>query len=80
MHRVCVCVCVCSLGTVFMMHDFVGDEMSDADRAVADKYEQQKVIGNGSFGVVYQAKNKVSGEVIAIKTVLQDRRYKVSRV
>ena len=62
------------------MHDFVGDEMSDADRAVADKYEQQKVIGNGSFGVVYQAKNKVSGEVIAIKTVLQDRRYKVSRV
>jgi serine/threonine protein kinase len=34
------------------------------------------VIGNGSFGVVYQAVVNSTGETVAIKKVLQDRRYK----
>lgn len=33
--------------------------------------------GTGTFGVVYKAKNKDTGEVVAIKRVLQDMRYKV---
>ena len=33
-----------------------------------------KVIGNGSFGVVYQAKLCETGEMVAIKKVLQDKR------
>jgi glycogen synthase kinase 3 beta len=41
-------------------------------------YTNYKVIGNGSFGVVYQAKLVPSGEEIAIKKVLQDKRFKVS--
>jgi glycogen synthase kinase 3 beta len=34
------------------------------------------VIGNGSFGVVYQATVIETGETVAIKKVLQDRRFK----
>ncbi|KAK6621406.1 Glycogen synthase kinase-3 beta [Polyplax serrata] len=39
-------------------------------------YMDTKVIGNGSFGVVYQAKLCDSGELVAIKKVLQDKRFK----
>ncbi|KAK2707545.1 glycogen synthase kinase-3 beta-like isoform X2 [Artemia franciscana] len=39
-------------------------------------YTDAKVIGNGSFGVVYQAKLCDSGELVAIKKVLQDKRFK----
>ena len=39
-------------------------------------YTDYKVIGNGSFGVVYQARLCDSGDVVAIKKVLQDRRFK----
>ncbi|KAJ3220000.1 regulator of ime2 [Dinochytrium kinnereticum] len=39
-------------------------------------YTNYKVIGNGSFGVVFQAKLRESGELIAVKKVLQDRRFK----
>lgn len=39
-------------------------------------YTDTKVIGNGSFGVVYQAKLVQSNELVAIKKVLQDKRFK----
>jgi len=42
----------------------------------AVKYSADRVIGNGSFGVVYQATSSLTGETVAIKKVLQDRRYK----
>ncbi|KAJ2781119.1 glycogen synthase kinase 3 [Coemansia javaensis] len=35
-----------------------------------------KVVGNGSFGVVYQAELVPSGEQVAIKKVVQDKRFK----
>ncbi|KAI8375467.1 kinase-like domain-containing protein [Blakeslea trispora] len=40
------------------------------------KYTTYKVAGNGSFGVVYQAKVVDTGESVAIKRVFQDRRFK----
>lgn len=40
-------------------------------------YANCKVVGNGSFGVVFQAKLVQSGEEVAIKKVLQDKRFKV---
>jgi len=43
-------------------------------------YTNCKVIGNGSFGVVFQAKltgGPQEGTDIAIKKVLQDKRFKV---
>lgn len=48
------------------------------DRVQEVSYTDTKVIGNGSFGVVFQAKLCDTGELVAIKKVLQDRRFKVS--
>ncbi|CAL0304672.1 unnamed protein product [Lupinus luteus] len=39
-------------------------------------YMAERVVGTGSFGVVYQAKCLETGEEVAIKKVLQDKRYK----
>ncbi|KAJ1948655.1 glycogen synthase kinase 3, partial [Dispira parvispora] len=39
-------------------------------------YTNCKNVGNGSFGVVYQAQLVPSGEMVAIKKVLQDKRFK----
>lgn len=50
-----------------------------ADRVQEVSYTDTKVIGNGSFGVVFQAKLCDTGELVAIKKVLQDRRFKVRR-
>lgn len=47
------------------------------DRPHECSYTDTKVIGNGSFGVVYQAKLCETGEQVAIKKVLQDKRFKV---
>lgn len=40
------------------------------------QYTQCKIVGNGSFGVVFQTKLIPSGEDAAIKRVLQDKRFK----
>ncbi|KAL1543498.1 Shaggy-related protein kinase theta [Salvia divinorum] len=42
----------------------------------AMSYMAERVVGTGSFGVVYKAKCLETGESVAIKKVLQDRRYK----
>ena len=39
-------------------------------------YKVERVCGNGSFGIVFQAKVIQTGEVVAIRKVYQDRRYK----
>ncbi|XP_022886190.1 shaggy-related protein kinase eta isoform X2 [Olea europaea var. sylvestris] len=39
-------------------------------------YMAERVVGTGSFGIVFQAKCLETGENVAIKKVLQDRRYK----
>ena len=39
-------------------------------------YSAERIIGNGSFGVVFQAAVVETGEVVAIKKVLQDKRFK----
>lgn len=49
------------------------------DRTQEISYTDTKVIGNGSFGVVYQARMCDSTELVAIKKVLQDKRFKVNK-
>ncbi|XP_074653237.1 glycogen synthase kinase-3 beta-like isoform X2 [Tubulanus polymorphus] len=46
------------------------------DRTREVSYTDTRVIGNGSFGVVYQAKLCDTNELVAIKKVLQDKRFK----
>ena len=40
-------------------------------------YTAEKIIGQGSFGVVFLARVVETSELVAIKKVLQDRRFKV---
>ena len=39
-------------------------------------YKMERVCGNGSFGIVFQAKKIHTGEIVAIKKVYQDKRYR----
>ncbi|KAM7254697.1 hypothetical protein ACFE04_019938 [Oxalis oulophora] len=39
-------------------------------------YMAERVVGTGSFGIVFQAKCLETNDIVAIKKVLQDRRYK----
>ncbi|KAH8851661.1 Glycogen synthase kinase-3 alpha [Schistosoma japonicum] len=50
--------------------------MCQGDKSKEISYTDAKVIGNGSFGVVYQARLLETDEVVAVKKVLQDRRFK----
>jgi serine/threonine protein kinase len=39
-------------------------------------YTADKIVGKGTFGTVYKARDGDTGEIVAVKKVLQDRRYK----
>jgi serine/threonine protein kinase len=41
-----------------------------------NKYEIEGVAGKGTFGVVYFGKNILNGKRVALKKVLQDKKYK----
>jgi len=49
---------------------------SGAAAAENISYSAERIIGNGSFGVVFEAKVVETNEVVAIKKVLQDKRFK----
>ena len=58
-----------------MVREKVQDGLTGETRDM--QYTQCKIVGNGSFGVVFQTKMSPSGEDAAIKRVLQDKRFKV---
>lgn len=49
---------------------------TDPQTNIEDKYHMERMIGNGSFGVVHEAIHRETGRRVAIKKVLQDPRYK----
>jgi glycogen synthase kinase 3 beta len=67
-------------------NDDVAGKRDDCDAGVAPggggvqeqtiSYSAERIIGNGSFGVVFQAAVVETGEIVAIKKVLQDKRFK----
>ncbi|KAH0983060.1 hypothetical protein GBA52_010237 [Prunus armeniaca] len=52
----------------------IGGKNGEPKRTIS--YMAERVVGTGSFGIVFQAKCIETGETVAIKKVLQDRRYK----
>lgn len=48
----------------------------NGEKAQTVSYSATKVIGSGSFGVVFQATVGETGEFVAIKKVFQDKRFK----
>ena len=65
---------------IFFAFPMIAEQRPVVDKAILSQppanYTVEKVIGNGSFGVVYQAVIAATGEPVAIKKVFQDRRYK----
>jgi serine/threonine protein kinase len=55
-------------------HDSEKDAKAAKKKAIS--YAADRVVDSGSFGIVFQATVVETGEVVAIKKVLQDRRYK----
>mmetsp|Transcript_36565 Transcript_36565/g.53681 ORF Transcript_36565/g.53681 Transcript_36565/m.53681 type:complete len:481 (-) Transcript_36565:499-1941(-) len=53
-----------------------GQQKQDPDQEQTISYSAERIIGNGSFGVVFQAAVVETGEIVAIKKVLQDKRFK----
>jgi serine/threonine protein kinase len=39
------------------------------ERGMADKYQKVEKIGEGTYGIVYKAKNRVNGEFVALKKI-----------
>lgn len=73
-------VCACAGKDGSKVTTVVATPGQGPDRPLEVSYTDTKVIGNGSFGVVYQAKLCDSSEMVAIKKVLQDKRFKVSKI
>ena len=48
----------------------------NSNRVESITYDAQRMIGHGSFGAVFLAKVGKTDEIVAIKKVLQDRRFK----
>lgn len=74
--------CPYTLGTeadkdIEVVREKVQDGLTGETREM--QYTQCKIVGNGSFGVVFQTKLAPNGEDAAIKRVLQDKRFKVDR-
>mmetsp|Transcript_39443 Transcript_39443/g.92746 ORF Transcript_39443/g.92746 Transcript_39443/m.92746 type:complete len:298 (-) Transcript_39443:1489-2382(-) len=55
--------------------DFVDEDDADVWEGGGTAYKIEKVVGNGAFGIVWKARAVDTGEVVAIKKVLLDRRY-----
>lgn len=73
-------VCACAGKDGSKVTTVVATPGQGPDRPLEVSYTDTKVIGNGSFGVVYQAKLCDSSEMVAIKKVLQDKRFKVNKI
>jgi serine/threonine protein kinase len=58
-----------------VLSEHVFDGKTEEEKDI--NYQSVKVVGNGSFGVVFQIKLVDTNKDAAIKRVLQDKRFKV---
>ena len=64
----------CTKEMTEVIREKVQDGLTGETREI--QYQQCKIVGNGSFGVVFQTKLSPNNEDAAIKRVLQDKRFK----
>lgn len=57
----------------YIFKEPTGVESTNGDKKT---YNAQKIVGNGTFGVVFKAVIPETNETVAIKKVFQDKRYK----
>ena len=69
-------MCLADLDPQRVIAEHVIDGKTEVEKDI--NYQSVKVVGNGSFGVVFQIKLVDTGRDAAIKRVLQDKRFKVS--
>ena len=51
-------------------------ELQQQEALEKGNFSVVSIIGHGTFGVVYRAKEEKTGEIFAIKRVFQDKKYK----
>lgn len=73
------CACLLAYVTLTFVTEIVREKVQNGETGETEdlQYTQCKIVGNGSFGVVFQTKLSPSNEDAAIKRVLQDKRFKV---
>lgn len=57
----------------YIFKEPTGGDVTNGDKKT---YNAQKIVGNGTFGVVFKAVIPETNETVAIKKVFQDKRYK----
>jgi glycogen synthase kinase 3 beta len=75
--NLCIFILTVPLDSTEVVREKVQDGLTGETKEM--QYTQCKIVGNGSFGVVFQTKMSPSGEDAAIKRVLQDKRFKVGQ-
>lgn len=63
-------------GAGFLEEDLAAQSQQQADAEPQCTYNAERVIGNGTFGIVYSAHIVEKDETVAIKKVFVDRRYR----
>ncbi len=56
------------------------NKVREVDDHVAKKYDMDKRLGKGAYGIVWKARSKRSGQVVAVKKIFDAFRNRVSMI
>jgi serine/threonine protein kinase len=53
----------------FIIRDHFQQQLTNTTTNIMERYQKMEKIGEGTYGVVYKAKDRVSGEIVALKKI-----------